>query len=301
MTLPRPPHVELRHLYAFLVVAEELHFGRAASRLGIAQPPLSQQIRRVEEAVGHRLFDRDTRNVSLTPAGEAFAETARAVLAQLAAGIERARGVGDGEAGRLIVGFTPTTALRLLPRIVPAFRAAHPRIVIMLAELMPAPLVEALRVGQIDVAIMRDPSPAPRLVAATLFEESYVAVLPAGHPHAGDKDFTLACLADDPFILFPANAESQTVARVFGLCAAAGFVPRGVQEVPGWQTAISLVGSGMGVTILPESVENLQLPGIVYRRLQSPIRSSIAAVYREDDRRPMVAGFVRDSAAVMSG
>ncbi len=301
MPMPRPPHVEIRHLHAFLVVAEELHFGRAACRLGIAQPPLSQQIRRVEDAVGHRLFDRDTRNVALTPAGEAFVETARAVLRQLSAGIERARDVGEGGAGRLVVGFTPTTALRLLPSIVPAYREAYPRIAISLVELMPAALIEALRVGQIDVAIMRDPSPAAGLAAATLFEESYVAVLRDGHPNAHDPVLSLTSLARDPFILFPHSEESQTVARVLGLCAAAGFAPHAVQEVPGWQTAISLVGSGMGVTILPESVENLQLPGIVYRRLVSPIRSSIAAVWREDDNRPMVERFVSEGKAVMSG
>jgi DNA-binding transcriptional LysR family regulator len=297
---PRPPHVELRHLHAFLIVAEELHFGRAATRLGIAQPPLSQQIKRVEEAVGHRLFDRDTRNVSLTPAGRAFAETARAILQQLSAGIARAREIGAGEAGRIVIGFTPTTALRLLPRLVPAFRAAHPKIEVELIELMPAPLFEALRNGRIDAAILRDPTPMPDVVPTLLHEESCVAVLPAGHASANAARFRLADLAADPFILFPTNSETQTVGRVFGLCAEAGFVPRGVQQVPGWQTAIAMVGSGVGVTILPESVENLQLPGIVYRRIDSPIRSQIAALRRAGDERPMVAAFISIGTSIMS-
>jgi DNA-binding transcriptional LysR family regulator len=288
----RPPPIELRHLHAFLIVAEELHFGRASERLGISQPPLSQQIRRVEEAIGHRLFDRDTRNVVLTPAGEAFVQTARAVLDRLATGVARARDIATGEGGRLSVGFTPTTALRLLPRIVPAFRAAYPKVEIDLAEMLPAPLIDALRLGRIDVAIMRDPSPADGLAATVLHTESYVAVLPDGHRHADTEPFALADLADDPFILFPQGAESQSVARVFALCAEAGFAPRAAQQVPGWQTAISLVGSGMGVTILPESVENLQLPGIVYRRIASPIRSIIAAVRRAGDERPMLTGFI---------
>jgi len=296
----RPPHVELRHLHAFLVVAEELHFGRAAARLGIAQPPLSQQIKRVEEAVGHRLFDRDTRNVSLTPAGTAFAETARSILQQLSAGIARAREVGSGKAGRIVIGFTPTTALRLLPRLVPAFRAANPKIEVELIELMPAPLFEALRTGRIDAAILRDPTPMPDVVPTLLHEEAYVAVLPAGHPRAASARFRLADLAHDPFILFPGNSETQTVGRVFALCAEAGFVPRGVQQVPGWQTAIAMVGSGVGVTILPESVENLQLPGIVYRRIESPIRSQIAAVRRTEDERPMVAAFISLGTTIMS-
>lgn len=295
----RPPPVELRHLHAFLVVAEELHFGRAAIRLGIAQPPLSQQIKRVEEAVGHRLLDRDTRNVSLTPAGEAFAATARVVLQQLSAGIERVRDVATGDAGRLAVAFTPTTALRLLPRIVPAFRAEHPRVEIELTELMPGPLLHAVRMGQADVGILRDPSPTDGLTVTTLHEECYVAVLPAAHPLAQGERFDLARLADDPFVLFPRNEESQSVARVFALCAEAGFVPRGSQQVPGWQTAISMVGSGMGVTILPESVDSLRLPGIVYRRIESPIRSVVAAVRRGEDERPMVLAFVDRGARVM--
>jgi len=290
--MQRPPPIELRHLHAFLIVAEELHFGRASERLGISQPPLSQQIRRVEDAIGHRLFDRDTRNVVLTPAGEAFVQTARAVLERLSSGVARARDIATGQGGRLSVGFTPTTALRLLPRIVPAFRAAHPRVEVDLVEMMPAPLVDALRLGRIDVAIMRDPSPAEGLAATILDTESYVAVLPEGHVQAADAPFALADLAADPFILFPHSEESQSVARVFALCAEAGFVPRAAQQVPGWQTAISLVGSGMGVTILPEAVENLHLPGIVYRRIASPIRSVIAAVRRAGDERPMLTGFI---------
>jgi DNA-binding transcriptional LysR family regulator len=250
--------------------------------------------------IGHRLFDRDTRNVALTPAGQAFAQSARAVLQQVSAGIERARDIAIGDAGRLIIGFTPTTALRLLPRIVPPFRTTRPKVEVELLELMPAPLVEALGIGQIDLAIMRDPSPVADLVADVLQEEAYVAVLPAGHRLAQSDVFDLAGLADDPFVLFPRNEESQSVANVFALCAEAGFVPRGVQQVPGWQTAIAMVGSGMGVTILPESVDSLNLPGIVYRRIDSPIRSTIAAARRADDARSMLLAFVELAIAVMS-
>lgn len=296
----RPPHFELRHLHAFLVVAEELHFGRAARRLGIAQPPLSQQIRRIEDAIGHRLLERDTRNVALTPAGIRFAATARDVLERLAAGVEQTRAVADGVAGRIAVGFTATTALRLLPRVVPSFRKAQPMVEVELIELMPPELVAALRSARIDLAIMRDPTPLDGLIAVTVHDEAYVAVLPQAHPQAMAARFDLAALGRDPFILFPTNAESQSVARVFALCAEAGFVPRGVQQVPGWQTAIAMVGSGMGVTILPESVEGLQLPGIVYRRIASPIRSTIAAVRRAGDERPMLGRFIAEASGAMA-
>ncbi len=297
----RPPPFELRHLHAFLVVAEELHFGRAAARLGIAQPPLSQQIKRVEEAIGHRLLDRDTRNVALTAAGATLAATARTVLRQIAVGVEQARDVASGKAGRLAVGFTPTTALRLLPRILPSFRAANPLVEVDLTELMPSALVEALRTGQIDVAILRDPSPFDDLIATTIHDEPYVAVMPDAHREAASDTFDLGSLAADAFILFPANAESQSLARMFALCAEVGFVPRTVQQVPGWQTAIAMVGSGMGVTLLPESVDSLKLPGIAYRRIDSPIRSTIAAVRRATDERAMLSAFMAQASAVMAG
>lgn len=299
-TLRPPPLIELRHLHAFLVVAEELHFGRAAIRLGIAQPPLSQQIRRIEQSLGHPLFDRDTRNVSLTPAGEAFAETARTVLQQLSLGIERTRAVATGDAGRLAVGFTPTTALRLLPAIVHSFRRDFARVEIALSELMPDALLEALRRGEIDAALLRDAHPIEGAALVTLHTEPFVAVLPAGHVLADPGvPFDLAGLADDPFILFPRNPASTSMESVIALCVEAGFTPRVVQEVPGWQTAISMVGSGLGVTILPESVDSLQLPGIVYRRIDSPIRSTICAARRSDDERPMVRNFIECGATVM--
>jgi DNA-binding transcriptional LysR family regulator len=299
-TLRPPPLVELRHLHAFLVVAEELHFGRAAIRLGIAQPPLSQQIKRIERVLGHPLFVRDTRNVSLTPAGEAFVETARMVLQQLALGIERSRAVATGDAGRLAVGFTPTTALRLLPAIVHAFRGDYARVEIALSEMMPDALIEGLRRGEIDLALLRDARPIEGAELVTLHTEPFVAVLPAGHPLTDPAvPFDLAAMAGDPFVLFPRNPASHSMEAVIALCVEAGFTPRVVQEVPGWQTAIAMVGSGLGVTILPESVDSLKLPGIVYRRIESPIRSIICAARRIDDERPMVRNFIERGASVM--
>ncbi len=296
-----PPPIELRQLYAFRVVAEELHFGRAAARLGISQPPLSQQIQRLEAQLGCRLFDRDTRRVELTPSGVALRDLAEAQLGQLAAGLERVREIATGEAGRLIVGFTPTTALAILPRVVRAFRRRHANVGVELYELLPDAMLDALRTGHIDVALMRDPAAAAGIDAVPLFTERYVAILPTGHPLAGtDGPVDIAHMAGDPFVLFPRDGASQGVARILGICAAAGFTPHVVQEVPGWQTAISMVGSGLGVSILPESVSSLHLSGIVYRHLAIDARSSVEMLRRTDNDRPMVANFFASSVGVMA-
>lgn len=298
MTMRPSRHVEIKHLHAFLVMAEELHFGRAAVRLGIAQPPLSQQIRRLEDAIGFRLLERDTRNVALTIAGQAFVHTARAVIEQLTVGIEQGREVASGVAGRLTIGFTASTALRLLSRIVPGFRTQHPRVGVELTEMMPDMLIETLTLGTIDLAILRDMTPDDRFQIMPLHKEPYVAVLPANHRLAAAPDFDLAEMADDAFILFPRDNVSQTNSTLYALCAEAGFMPRGIQEVPGWQTAIAMVSSGMGVTLLPGSVDCLNLPGVVYRRIASPILSTIVAVRRAGDDRPMVNAFLSNAERV---
>lgn len=295
-----PPRIDLRQLHAFRVLAKELHFGRAAEKLSISQPPLSQQIKRLEAAIGCALFVRDTRHVQLTPAGVALAEIADTVLAQLHAGLEAVRAVAGGSAGRLAIGFTSTTALRCLPLLVSAFRARFAQIELELIELWPDAMRVALLTGEIDVALLRDPAPWPGLVVMPVAEERFVAVLPSGHRLAeAGTAFRLRDLSGDPFVLFPRDHASQGLAKMLDLCAQAGFTPRIVQEVPGWQTAISMVGSGLGVSILPESVVSLQLPGISYRPIDSTMRSSACLLFREDEDRPMVRNFIETSTTVM--
>jgi DNA-binding transcriptional LysR family regulator len=296
----RLPPVELRQLHAFRIVAEELHFTRAAIRLGMAQSPLSQKIRRLEEVIGARLFDRGTRKVELTPAGVALVELTDRLFAQINAGVERVAQIAAGQAGRIAVGFTPTTALRILPPVVDAFRRAFAAVEIDLSELLPDALRDALLASQIDVALVREPAEVEGLEWADVIAEPFVAILPAAHPMAdGAAPFRLAALARDPFVLFPSDSASRGLAKTLALCAEAGFSPHVVQEVPGWQTAISLVGSGLGVSILPESVVSLQLPGIVYRRIDSAIRSQVRLVYRAGEARPMIRNFIASGTAVM--
>lgn len=298
--IKRPPPIELRQLHAFRVVAQELHYGRAADRLGIAQPPLSQMIKRLEQVLDCKLFDRDTRRVELTPAGVAFRDMADAVLARLHAGIERVGEIASGEAGRLAVGFTPTTALHILPRVVRAFRGEYAGVEIILSELLPDAMRDRLLTEQIDIALMREPTPVDGIEAIAISDEPFVAVLPGGHALADPAvPFRLEALAGEPFVLFPRDQASQGLPQTLALCAEAGFVPDVVQEVPGWQTAISLVGSGLGVSILPESVISLHLPGIAYRSIASPIRSRSCLLRRTGDDRPMVRNFIARGLSIM--
>jgi DNA-binding transcriptional LysR family regulator len=220
----------------------------------------------------------------------------------LSAGLERVREIATGDAGRLSVGFTPTTALRFLPLLVSSFRQEFAGVDLGLVELHPDAMRDGLLAREIDVSLIREPTAVPGLEIVPIVEEPFVAVLPVGHKMADPSTpFSLAGLRHDPFVLFPRDEASGGLAKMLALCAEAGFTPRIVQEAPGWQTAISLVGSGLGVSILPESVVSLQLPGITYRLIASVIRSQTCLLCREDDRRPMVRNFIACGAAVMVG
>jgi DNA-binding transcriptional LysR family regulator len=286
------PVIELRQLYVFSVVAEELHFGRAAARLGISQPPLSQQIKTLEALVGHTLLLRGTRSVQLTEAGASLLACARKLLDDAAQGLEKARQAGKGEAGTLNLGFTATTALHMLPRIFERLRQNLPDINVSLFELLPDPLCEALEDERIDVAIAREMINVNQFDVVPLYQEPYVAVLPATHPHAhATGKLRLDVLSDDGFVLFPRNQRSRNIDQVVAMCRNAGFTPRLLQEAPGWQTAVSFVGSGLGVTLLPECVRSFMMPDVIYRPVETDVTSTIMLMRRRQDTRRIVENF----------
>jgi DNA-binding transcriptional LysR family regulator len=291
--MARRPELSLKLLHAFAALARELHFGRAAERLGMAQPALSQQIRRMERIVGCLLLDRDTRKVQLTPAGALLRDMAEHVLGETSRGLEQVRRAGRGETGTLTIGFTATTALHELPTIMLAHRARFPDVETTLVELLPDTLVEMLLGSRIDAGLARELLPQAGMTSVPLKYEPYVAVLPSNHPAVEhENEIPLEWLRDEAFILFPRDQSSGNVACILETCAASGFVPRIVQEAPSWQTAVSLVGSGLGVTILPECTSSLALPGVAYRRIDSPRRSQIMLVHRTADKRPLVSHFL---------
>ena len=280
--------MELRHLRYFLAVAEELHFGRAARALGIRQPPLSQQIRALEDDLGVVLFDRSSRRVRLTPAGEAFRTDARRSLAAAEAARRAARRAGRGDIGDVVLGFVGSATYTLLPRILRAFRARYPDVHLTLRELPTSDQVEALRQGAIDIGLVRPPlTGADALQVELLGADGLSVALPTDHPLARGRDVAAHRLADEPFVLFPRRLGPGLYDQILTYCRQAGFEPRTVQEAVQMQTIVALVAGGIGVSLVPSSMTRLRRADVAYR----PVRPAaagihLAAVRRDDDLDP---------------
>ncbi|SEK53606.1 LysR family transcriptional regulator [Streptacidiphilus jiangxiensis] len=288
------PELPLLQLHAFAVLAEELHFGRAAERLGIAQPPLSQQIRRLEEKVGHPLFDRGPARVALTPAGRELLPAARRALADLDAGLRAARRVGAGELGVLRIGFAASLALTVLPGLLRTYRQRFPDVELDVREMTSSPQLTALREGAIDIGLLREPpDEETEFGFRTVLREPFVAVLPTGHALAAARTVPLGALADEPFVLLPRAVGPQLHDRIVGLCADAGFAPRITGRAVEWQTLCALVQAGLGVTLAPASIRRIRLDGVAYRRIEpAHARTRVAVAWRRDDRSPLVANLL---------
>ncbi|MFI2205347.1 LysR family transcriptional regulator [Streptomyces sp. NPDC020192] len=284
------PELPLPQLHAFVVLAEELHFGHAAARLGVAQPPLSQQIRRLEEKVGYPLFDRAPGRVALTPAGRALLPAARRALAGLADGLATARAVGSGRAGRLRIGFAASLALTVLPGLLRDFRQRFPQAHLDIHEMTTAPQLDALRDRTIDIGLLREPPAGPsELGFRTVLSEPFVAVLPAAHPLAAQRTVPLGRLAGEPFVLLPRAVGPQLYDRITGLCETAGFTPRIAQHAVEWQTVCALVETGLGVSVAPASIRRIRLKGVAFRRIEpGTARTRVAVAWREGDANPLV-------------
>jgi DNA-binding transcriptional LysR family regulator len=278
--------MDLRHLRYFLAVAEELHFGRAALRLHMAQPPLSQQIRRLEEEIGYPLFLRSSRSVKLTPAGKSLVDRARRTLHKVDEDLEAVRSVARGEVGVLKVGFVGSAMLTRLPSVLDKYRRLYSRVQLHLNELHTSQLIDALRDGSADVALARDAGPAEDLHVEPAFIEPFVVVVPRRHPLAKLKSIPIAQLKDEPFVFFPRSAGNHAWERAI---AALGFHPNIVQEAPQWLTIVRLVAAGLGVSIAPASVQQIASPDVVCRKLGGS--TSIDLVYRVKDTNPLVDAF----------
>lgn len=262
--------IELRHLRYFTAVAEELHFGRAAERLGIAQPPLSQQIKSLETLVGYALFERRPQ-VRLTTAGEALLEVARRTLAQVEEGLELTRRAGRGEAGRITVGFAASILTTALPEILRTYREQFPGIELRLRELSSAAQAEALADGSIDVGFVREAvTQSSDLVCEPILREEFVAVLPPAHPLGEHKELPLNDIAEEPFVHFPRAVAPALFDQIADACGRAGFRPRVVQEAQEWLTILGLVEAGLGVSLVPASFCRLRWGGVQYRPLAPP-------------------------------
>ena len=284
---------ELRHLRYFVAVAEELHFGRAAQRLRMAQPPLSQQIRQFESMVGCALFERTSRVVTLTPAGQAYLMRARRVLAQVQDDLAEAGRIGRGEQGSIDIGFVPSAILLGTADHIRAFGQNHPGVQLRLREGYTSHITALLLDRQIDVGIVRDADPHEELDATTLATEPYVAVLPVDHPLAHDADgLHAAALRTDPFVFFPRAAGERAYQRNLLPCLEAGFDPRIVQEASNWLSVIHLVGAGLGVTIAPASTGTAAPASVrVLPLLGTQATSEVQIIHRTNDQRATLRSF----------
>jgi DNA-binding transcriptional LysR family regulator len=277
-------------LEAFVVVAEERHFGRAAERLHIGQSPLSQQIRRLEREVGTPLFVRTTRHVELTDAGKVLEVRARTLLHDLAASTADARRAADGQLGRIAIGFTGSATFSVMPALAASLRERLPAVTLDLrGELLTPAQVARLSSGALDVGLLRPPVRVPELAVEIVAREPLLAVLPAAHPLSAQAEIRVADLADIPFVAYPSAARSVLHESVEKICEEHGFHPRVQLEVAETATLVAFVAAGIGVSLVPAAVANLTINGAVYRPLaDTDITVELALAWRRDNTSSVV-------------
>ena len=284
--------IELRHLRYFVAVAEELHFGRAAERLHLAQPPLSQQIRKLEELLGYPLFLRTSRSVKITEAGEAFLQRARRTLRNVQRDLEETRSIARGDVGSLHIGFIGSAVLSTLPTIFRTYRQVYPRVRLHLHESFTSLVMEGLENGSLDAGILRDSDPAEGFHVTSILSEPFVAVLPASHACAKQKSISPASLREDPFIYYPRSAGARAYEKPLTLCEEHGFRPQVVQEASNWLTILRLIGAGLGVTIAPACVRKIASAEVVCLPLRgAKAVSNIELAWPAGESRPIVDRF----------
>jgi DNA-binding transcriptional LysR family regulator len=260
--------MNFQRLRYFVAVAEELNFSRAAERLRMAQPPLSYQIKRLEEELGAQLFYRTKRSVRLTEAGRLLLAEARGLLVHAEQTASVVRRVGQGEVGRLTVGFVPSAANRVLPPILRDFGERYPGVELLLREVDPDRLLRALGDGRVDVGFLYLPFDDESLEFRPVSREAFVAALPDTHPLSDEPRVALGELSGEPFVLTPRYQGAGLRDKIVEHCRRAGFEPKVIQEAWLMQTAVSLVAGGIGVTLVPASLQNLQRAGVVYKHVE---------------------------------
>lgn len=260
--------MDFRQLELFVAVAEELHFGRAAERVGMAQPPFSHQIRRLEDQLGAALLVRTSRKVALTAAGSQLLREAYGLLSRRTEIEMSVRRADQGEAGILRIGFGGSAAFTILPDAVRRFRARYPDVALSLRSHDVADVPAALSTGAIDVAFVREPLNQGDIITMPLIREAYVLALPADHPRVAEPAFDLASLAGEPFVFVPRRMAPNLHDLVVGNCRKAGFAPRIAQEAVTWLDVMTCVAAGLGITITVRAMARAWPNHIVVRELR---------------------------------
>ena len=287
--------MELRHIRYFLAVAEERHFTRAAAKMGIGQPPLSQQIKDLEAEIGTPLFHRAPHGAELTAAGEAFLESAMEMPALAERATKAAQRAARGETGSLRVGYTASSAFNVVvPTAIRAFRRAYAGVELTLEEANTTRLVTGLRDGSFDVVFLRpDAAGSEAFQLRLLSEEPMVVALPVSHPVAPQHEVDLSTLKDDPFLLFPRSIGPTLYDGIMGACREAGFEPKIGQLAPQISSIINLVAAELGVSIVPASMCQLQVSGVTYRAIAGRAPTArLALAYRRGETSPVVRNFI---------
>jgi DNA-binding transcriptional LysR family regulator len=285
--------MNLRQLGYFVAVAEELSFSRAATRVHISQPPLSRQVARLEGELGVRLLHRTTHEVTLTEAGQAFLAEARQMLSLATRAGHAARRAARGETGHLRVGFIGSALYSSLPQLLRQFRQRYPEVELSLMQLTIAKQADALRNREIDLGIIRQYLSDDTLAMRRLVREPFVVALPLDHPLAKRKKIMLQSLAEEDFVVFSREDAPVVYQQMLQMCERAGYRPRIVQEARPMATVVGLVAAGLGVAIVPESMQRINIEHVVYRTLGGTraCNEYVIAWHREN-RSPALAGFM---------
>ncbi|ACL61837.1 LysR substrate-binding domain-containing protein [Methylobacterium nodulans] len=282
--------LDFSQIRCFVAVAEELHFGRAAARLSMTQPPLSRQIQVLERILDVQLLERSSRSVRLTAAGRSFLPEAVRILRLSEAAAHVTRQVAAGKAGTLKLSFTAASAYDFLPNLVTACRAALPDVTLSLREMVTKDQIEELLAGRIDAALVRPPVTHPDLDAVRARAEPLVAALPADHPLAGRETLALADFDGMPFIAYAPHEARYFYDLVAGLFAEARVQPRTVQQLAQIHSILALVRAGLGFALVPQAAERLRLDGVAYRplALERPRPVELVLAWRRDHDNPLI-------------
>lgn len=283
--------MELRHLRYFVCVAEEQNIGRAAARLHMSQPPLTRQIRNLEDEVGARLFTRTHRGVELTNAGRVFLRDAERILGHAELAAERARRAGEGAAGRIDIALFGTGIFGVIPVLLRRFRDETPEVQLVLHNMTKAEQIEALESDRIDLAFNRLMRPIPGLVSEVVASEPLFVACPSDHALAARTAIDLAELEGLPVVVFPTGIRPSFIDYFVDLCRGVGFSPNVVAEVSDVVHGIALVATGGGLCLVPQSATNLHLPGVSYRPLHDAPRPGIdlCCIFRASNDSPVLA------------
>lgn len=292
--------MELRHLRYFVALAEELHFGRAALRLSITQPPLSFAIQSLEQELAAQLFVRDNKRVSLTDAGHAYLLESRAILDRMEHANATARLIASGKLGRIDIGFTGSMAYREVPQIVSRFFEQHPGIEVTLREMGSAEQVEALSHRQLHAAFVNLPFIPDGLQGIALLKDAFVCCLPESHPLAKKTQIDLVELAGDPFVMFMREISPANYDNVISVCRQAGFEPHTRFAARQWLTIVSLVANGLGVSLVPRSIARSRMAGTCFVPIAgTEAFSSAYLLWHPENKTPALQNFLDVAAGIL--